>query len=101
MEISPACEHPIQPVSDKTEHPMFNDWVKYKGACALELVTAMPFEPWLEAKETGRLREEGKLPYQIVNRHPRGEDYWAYTRQEHAEDRQPATFEEWLANPAH
>jgi len=96
MQISAAGEHPIQPPLESVDHPDYYAWVKYRAESANGLTQALPFAAWLSTVEIERQRAAGQLSYQIINAHERGEAYWSYSRAEHAQNRTPVVFEEWL-----
>lgn len=52
MDISSACLPPIQPNSARcVHHPRYREYREYVSALSRQLVTAMPFESWLQSKE--------------------------------------------------
>jgi len=85
MEPRIAGDYAPQPTIPRTakNHPLYREYMNYRSACAGQLVTASTFDSWLASKEMEAKRQRGELPYQIVNRHPRGQEYWAYSRAYH------------------
>jgi len=53
MNISVACEYPVQPeVRDEDRrHPRFAEYLRYRDAFARQLVTAPTFAMWLQQHE--------------------------------------------------
>jgi len=108
MDMSPACTAAPQPSANFKDraHPKYNSWLKYRSSCAAQLVSATTFESWLDSIEMEEKRDAGLLPYQIVDAHPRGQEYWAYSREFHSKQREsglpdwkqsrPLSFEDWL-----
>lgn len=52
MEKSSACEYPKnEPVSsEERNHPLFNEYRRYKSAMNAQLVYCVPFSVWLNWK---------------------------------------------------
>lgn len=98
MEMSSACLVPVQPhISDDLKsHPLANEYVQYQAACSAQLVTAATFESWIDMRDRAEKEKAGLLPYQIIERHPRGQEYFAYSRITHRANKTPVSFDEWL-----
>lgn len=102
MEMRESCEAPVQPTASVEEksHQLYPKWVAYRSALSSQLVTAATFSSWLELNEREEMRKAGLLPYQIVDAHPRGQEYLAYRRSEGSANREPVELDEWLSmNP--
>lgn len=101
MNISPACTAPVHaPLQDSdSSHPLYSKYLSYRAAMSAQMVYCQPFSSWLSTVEHEEKRKRGELPYQIVDRHPRGKKYWAYMRQYHGEHGShdgALEFDKWL-----
>ena len=93
-----SCMPPKQPVATQEEqsHPLYSAWLNYKAACGAQLVTAATFESWVAMHEREELRKKGLLPYQLIDAHPRGHEYWDYCEQMRIADKPTLSFDDWL-----
>jgi len=101
MDMSQACTAPVNAplMPQDAKHPLYQKYLSYRGAMARQMVYCQSFDRWLEQHEHSEKEARGELPYQIINKHPKGAQYWAYMRayhQERGNHKGALEFDEWL-----
>lgn len=93
MHMSSACTAPVQPSisDDDRNHPLFNEYQRYRNAMSSQLVSCPSFSSWMYQREES-------IKADVLNKHPRVNEwrFWLRANLIHKAGYPLESFNHWL-----